>query len=305
MNGITATIFTSIARVKDSGDQQRPGVIPRREGRNGGERQKCVCVSAGNDTGDHERIEADHGGCEASLGRAPSSTEPCRQDHGGNPAQPGERLECRDGCSGRSEDPDQRRGYLGEAGTIGRVEMSPGVVGVEEVVRCHGGGLDVGVCVVEDQEAGVDGIAEQIVREERRAYASERYERHRPPDNHPGRDAAMSAREKHTHEARASDSDQGIGKLRCLWRTEVGESQRPGGLPQSRGRSDARGDSTGKGTPRDACEEKENDSRPDNEGQAGPPEACASFDTAASRFHVRAPQIICHKGWLTTPSSGN
>jgi hypothetical protein len=101
----------------------------------------------------------------------------------------------------------------------------------------------------------------------------------------------MSAREKHTHEARAGDGDQGIRKLRCMWRTEVAESQRAGSLPQSRGRSSARGDSTGKGTPRHACEEEEKDGRPDNEGQAGPPEAARLGN---SRESVPRPSAPAH-----------
>ena len=83
----------------------------------------------------------------------------------------------------------------------------------------------------------------------------------------------MSAGKKHTHEARAGHGDQGIGELRCLWRTETVKSQSPGRLSQNRRCSRASGDGTGKGTPGRTREDEEKDSGSDNEGETSPPEA--------------------------------
>ena len=72
MKGITATIFTSIARVRSTVTSRgRASYQAVRAAMAASADAQASCVSAGDDTGDHQRIEADHGGCEASLGRSP------------------------------------------------------------------------------------------------------------------------------------------------------------------------------------------------------------------------------------------
>ena len=85
-NGITATIFTSMATVKNTVTSRGRASYHAVRAAMMASATERVCVAAGDDAEDHHRIEADHGGGEASLGRTPSTTESCRQEHGGHPA---------------------------------------------------------------------------------------------------------------------------------------------------------------------------------------------------------------------------